>query len=77
LTKTLPPAEMEALLQQHARTDEEALRLLGNERAQAVEGWLIQQGSVTPDRVFLLAPKPVNDAPKDGGKSSRVDFSLR
>jgi hypothetical protein len=39
-----------------------------------VQGWLVEQGKVPPERVFLLPPKVEHD---DKGKGSRADFSLR
>ena len=77
LAKTLPPPEMEALILQNAKADDEALRALAYERAEAVKDWLTGAGGVPADRVFLLAPKSETAAPKDGGKPNRVDFALR
>ena len=75
VTINLPP-EMEALILQNAKADDEALRMLAYDRAQVVKDWLTQGGGVPADRVFLLAPKP-EAAPHDGGKPNRVDFALR
>jgi hypothetical protein len=77
LAKTLPPPEMEALILQNAKADDEALRALAYERAEAVKDWLTGTGGVSAERVFLLAPKSETAAPKDGGKPNRVDFALR
>jgi hypothetical protein len=43
-------------------------------RAENVQGWLIEQGKVPAERIFLVPPKVGAD---DKGKASRVDFSLR
>ena len=75
--KSLPPPEMEALILQNAKADDEALRTLAYDRAQVVKDWLTQSGGVPADRVFLVAPKPGAAAPQDGGKTCRVDFALR
>lgn len=50
------------------------VRALAASRAEAVQGWLVEQGKVPLERVFLLPPKTEAD---DKGKASRVDFSLR
>jgi hypothetical protein len=77
LPKALPPAEMEAMLREHATAGDEALRLLAYDRAKAVETWLDTQGDIASDRLFLVAPKTGAPPPKQAGPPNRVDFSLR
>jgi hypothetical protein len=77
LAKDIPPAEMEALLLASYGADDEALRALANERAQAVKGWFVDQGGVAPERVFVVAAKLTGEGIQDKGAPSRVDFSLR
>lgn len=74
LAKTLPVAEMEALIMANTKVSEEDFRSLAQARAQNVKEWLLGEGGVAPERVFLLAPK-VEAA--DGGKGRQVQFSLR
>ncbi|NMG67085.1 DUF748 domain-containing protein [Azoarcus indigens] len=74
LAKTLPVAEMEALIMANTKVSEENFRSLAQARAQNVKEWLLGEGGVAPERVFLLAPK-VEAA--DGGKGRQVQFSLR
>lgn len=75
--KDLPVPEMEALMLKYTRITDDDLRALANRRAQAVQNRILAGGQVSPDRVFVLAPKmtPVKEESK--GKSNRVDFSLR
>ena len=69
LAKSLPPEEMEKLMLAHIKFDEDDFITLGNRRAQAAKDWLVGQGQVPADRIFLVAPK--------GGSAGRVDFALR
>lgn len=74
LLRSLPPAEMEKLLLAHMPADDDALRQLAERRAAAVRTWLVEQGGVAAERVFVLAPQlATNEAPAPG----RVVFSLR
>ena len=75
MAKSLPPAEMEALLRAAAPVGRDALRRLADARAQAVLDRL--QEKVAADRVFLVAPQLGATGIDDGGKTSRVDFSLQ
>ena len=52
------------------------MRDLAERRAVAAQAWLVEQGGVPGERVFLLEPKVEAEA---GGKKSgsRVEFSLR
>ena len=74
MQKDLPVEEMEKLMLTNLPATPEDVRALALGRAEAVQGWLIEQGKVSPERVFLLPPKTEVD---DKGKASRVDFSLR
>ena len=74
LQKDLPVDDMEKLLLANTTAGPEDLQRLAARRAEAVQNWLLEQGKVPSERVFLLAPKVEGD---DKGKASRVDFSLR
>ena len=77
LTKDLPVPEMETLMLTHAEATDEDLRQLANARAQATKDWLVEEGKISPDRVFLVAPKLDAEGVKDKGKPTRVDLSLK
>lgn len=64
----LPPAEMEAQLAATIAIPDESLRALAEARAQAARAWLLEQGKVPAERVFLTAPTT---------KGSRVQLNLR
>ena len=63
--------EQRLLAEIHVTDDE--LRELEQMRAQAVQGALLKSGQIAPERVFVLAPKPV-DAAAPG--EARANFSL-
>lgn len=77
LTKNLPVAEMEKLMLTHIIPSDEDLRDLANRRAMAVKNWLLSNGQIAPDRIFLVAPKLAAEEKNGKGRASRVDFSLR
>ena len=74
LQKELPAEEMEKLMLTNLPVTDDDIKALATRRAEAVQGWLVEQGKVPPERVFLLPPKVEAD---EKGKASRVDFSLK
>lgn len=77
LAKDLPDADMETLLMQNTAIGNEDLRSLGQRRAQRVEDWLLGEGKVPPERLFVLAPRMEADGKDPAVKSSRVDFAIK
>ena len=77
IAKTLPVAEMENLMLAHTQIAEDDLRLLANARAQAAKEWLVSEGKVPAERVFIIAPKLTAEDIKDKGKPTRADFALK
>jgi hypothetical protein len=76
LAKTLPPAEMEALLQASAPVNEAALKSLADHRGDAVKAYLASK--IAPERVLLTASKVgTGGLPDDKGPGSRVQFGLK
>lgn len=74
LQKELPVEEMEKLMLTNLPASDDDIKALADRRAESIQGWLVEQGKVPPERVFLLPPKVEHD---DQGKGSRADFSLR
>ena len=74
MQKDLPIEEMEKLMLTNLPASDENVQELALLRAENVQGWLIEQGKVPAERIFLVPPKVGAD---DKGKASRVDFSLR
>ncbi|QAU32689.1 DUF748 domain-containing protein [Janthinobacterium sp. 17J80-10] len=79
LQKDLPVAEMEKLIIANTKIDADDLVALGNRRAQAVKDWLLKNGQIPGERVFILATKSGTSEGKGDSKASpsRVDFSLK
>jgi flagellar motor protein MotB len=77
MVKDLPVEEMENLMRTNAQVSDEDLRVLANQRAQAAKSWIVEQGKIAADRVFLVAPKLSAEDVKDKGKAARVDFTIR
>ncbi|MCL4798139.1 MAG: DUF748 domain-containing protein [Burkholderiales bacterium] len=75
--KDIPVAEMENLMLAAAPADDEALRRLAAERAQAARNHLVEEGRIAAERLFLVAPRvaPADAKEKDGG--ARIDFALK
>ncbi|MDE2360624.1 MAG: DUF748 domain-containing protein [Betaproteobacteria bacterium] len=77
IAKAVPDAEMEKLLLDSYKVDDAALTALANARAQAVKSWLVGQGHIAPERVFIVAPKLGTEGIADKGLPTRVDFAIR
>nr|WP_315594591.1 DUF748 domain-containing protein [uncultured Cupriavidus sp.] len=77
LNKSLPPAEMEKLLLEHAPVTDTELRALAEQRALAVKQSLERDGKVPDSKLFLTASKLTAEGIKDKGAPNRVDFSIR
>jgi hypothetical protein len=76
LAKTLPPAEMKALLRAAAPTGNEALTRLANQRGNAVKAYLVQK--LPADRVLLAASKlNPEKAADDKGPVNRVQLGVK
>jgi hypothetical protein len=74
LQKDLPVEEMEKLMLANFPATDEDMKRLAERRAENVQVWLVEQGKVPPERVFLLPAKIEVDSK---GKTNRADFSLR
>ncbi len=74
MQKELPVEEMEKLMLTNLPATDDDVRQLALRRAENVQSWLIDEGKVPPERIFLVEPKTEAG---EKGKGSRVDFSLR
>ncbi|WP_295640232.1 DUF748 domain-containing protein [uncultured Methylibium sp.] len=73
--KSLPPAEMEALLLKSAPVGEGPLRALADQRGDRVKAYLAAK--VPPERVLLTASRLGAEGIEDKGGSARVGFALK
>lgn len=70
LTKSLPDEEMEQLMLAHIEVDENDLEELAEQRASAAQNWVVNQGDIASDRVFIVR----EDVEEPG---SQARFSLK
>lgn len=76
LTKSLPVEEMEQLILANTPIGDNELHELAEHRASTVLHWLIEQGNIPGERVFVLGTK-VASASAGEPANSRVVFSLQ
>jgi uncharacterized protein involved in outer membrane biogenesis len=74
LAKSLPPAEMQAILEASAPADADALLQLANRRADAVKAYLANK--LPPERVQLTASKATTAGITDKGPTTRAQFAM-
>jgi hypothetical protein len=80
LQKGLPVEEMEKLMIANTPVSDDDLAALGNQRALAVKDWLVKNGQVPGERIFIVGTRPAAADAREGSEkssASRVDFSLR
>ncbi len=75
MVKDVPVAQMEAAILANSEVSADELNALAQQRAQAARNWLVEQGGVPAERVFVLAPK--TEAPGEQACGACVRFSLR
>jgi len=74
---TLTLKEMELLIRQNISVTDAEMRLLALERARNVKAHLLNDKSVTADRLFLVEPKSLSPETKGEFRSSRVELNVR
>ncbi len=75
--KGIPVPEMEKLMLTNTEVKEEDLRDLASQRAKRVKDFLVQEGKVDPERIFLVEAKSLSPEKKEKLKDSRVVFALK
>jgi hypothetical protein len=68
---------MEQLMFDNLKIQDEDLRLLANQRAQAVKDWLVQVGQVPMERLFLTSPLLGREGLKEDESALRAEFKLK
>ena len=76
MVKDVPVEEMEQRLLAHLSLEQDALRTLADQRAQAVRDWLRANG-VAAERLFVVAPKLDREGLGDKDSATGVDLSLK
>ena len=60
----------------HIEAGKEEMKELAERRARAAQEWIVQQGGIAAERVFVMTPKV--EAEADGKKvGGRVEFALK
>ncbi|WP_374564612.1 DUF748 domain-containing protein [Nitrosomonas sp.] len=75
LAKSLPSAEMEQLMLAHITIHDNDLQVLAENRAIAARDWLIENGGVSGDRIFVVGSH--EDTGSEQHPGSRVEFILK
>lgn len=77
MAKVLPVEEMEKLLLRHFSKQAPDLQLLAAQRAKAVRDWLVEEGHVEPDRLFLLSTAQTGSPAETKAAGPSVVFALK
>jgi len=75
--KDIPVPEMEKLMLTHIEVKEEDLRDLASQRSRKIKDFLVREGKIEPERIFLVEAKSLSPEKKENLKASRVDFRLK
>lgn len=76
LTKSLPVSEMEQSILTHTEVSDDQMQALAAQRADAARRWLIEQGGIASERVFVLGVQTEKEADEQA-HGSRAEFSLK
>jgi hypothetical protein len=77
LQKNIPDPEMEKLMFTHIEVKENDLRELAFQRSKKVKDFLVREGKIEPERIFLVEAKTLAPEKKEKIKESRVVFTLK
>jgi hypothetical protein len=77
LEKSIPVPEMEKLMLANTEVKEEDLRDLASQRARKIKDFLVREGKIEPERIFLVEAKSLSPEKKENLKDSRVAFTLK
>jgi outer membrane protein OmpA-like peptidoglycan-associated protein len=75
--KSLPVPEMEKLMMANTVVTDDDLAALASRRAEAVRDWLVHQGQVPRERLFIVGGAAGQAPAADQASPARVDFSLK
>lgn len=75
LVKSIPDAEMEQLMLTHTAITDGDLQALAENRATAARNWLVENGGISGERIFVLGAHESEDSGKKIG--SKAEFSLK
>ena len=75
LTKSLPNSEMEQLMLANIVVNDSDLEALAERRAIAARNWLVEQGKIASERIFVVGMHETKEG--DQKKGNRAEFSLK
>ncbi|MCG7755562.1 MAG: hypothetical protein LZF63_02745, partial [Nitrosomonas sp.] len=75
LTKSLPGAEMEQLILAHLTVTDSDLQALAENRATAARNWLVENGGISSERIFVVGIHETGESAQK--KGSKAEFSLK
>jgi flagellar motor protein MotB len=75
--KNIPVPEMEKLMLTHTEVKEGNLRDLVLQRSRKVKDFLVREGKIEPERIFIVEAKSLAPEKKEKLKDSRVVFKLK
>ncbi|SFE90303.1 DUF748 domain-containing protein [Nitrosomonas sp. Nm166] len=75
LTKSLPDAEMEQLILANIQINGNDLAALAERRAIAARNWLVENGQISDERIFIVGIEESEEGEQK--KGSRVEFLLK
>jgi hypothetical protein len=77
IEKDIPVPEMEKLLLTHTEVKEGDLRDLVSQRSRKVKDFLVREGKIEPEKIFLVEAKSLAPEKKEKLKDSRVVFRMK
>ena len=75
LAKSLPSTEMEQLILNHLTVTDSDLQALAENRATAARNWLVENGEISSERIFVVGIHETGESAKK--KGSKAEFSLK
>ena len=75
--KTLPPTEMEKLINDNITITDDDLTQLASRRAEVIRERLLQDGGIEPARIFIVKSPSLAPDKNENVKDSRVEFKLK
>ena len=76
MLREVPEADMERMLLEHTQVSDSEVGDLASRRAQRAKDWLVENGKIAGERLFVLAPKTDVKELKGAGPA-RVDLALK
>jgi len=73
----LPAPEMKKLIVEHINVTDSDLKILAEQRAQQVKGYLVKSQQIKPERIFLIEAELISREKPEEVRKARVDLNLK